>query len=386
MSLPYWRLSGFYFFYFATLGSFMPFWSLYLKDIGFNSVQIGELFAILVGTKIIAPNIWGFIADHTRKSMWVIRFAALMSAVLFALFLSIHGYFWHAVVTGVFSFFWNAALPQFEAVTLFHLRDEPHRYSQIRLWGSIGFIFAVLGVGELMDDLPLVLLPIAITSLLALTGLMAVLVPDAHQLEHEKIAKGLGQIITQPEIIAFLIVGMLLQIAHSPYYVFYSVFLNQHQYPATLTGGLWALGVVAEILLFLLVKPLLAKFSLRSILLCSIALAAVRWLMIAWCVDYLLALVVAQLLHAATFGGTHVASIHLVHRYFGQRHQGKGQAFYGSVCYGLGGMLGSYFGGFYWESIGASTVYSIGAVICVIAWLIAYIWVGRESLRPASQA
>lgn len=377
MSIPYWRLSGFYFFYFAALGSFTPYWSLYLKDIGFNTVQIGELFALLVGTKIIAPNLWGWIADHTRKSMPVIRATSLLSALLFAAFLFAHGYLSFVLITVSFSFFWNAALPQFEAITLFHLREEPHRYSRIRLWGSIGFIVAVLGVGALVDDLPLIMLPIAITALLALTGLATLVVPEARAENHDKQPVGILQIIKKPEVVAFFTVGILLQLAHTPYYVFYSIYLNQYHYSASLTGGLWAIAIVAEIVLFLYMKRLLARFSLRAIFLFSIALAVIRWLTIAWCADYLALLILAQLLHAATFGGAHVAAIHLVQRYFGHQHQGKGQGLYGGLCYGMGGMLGSFYGGYYWESVGPLFVYSVGAFACVVAWLIAYFWIGR---------
>ena len=65
MPVPYWRLSGFYFFYFATLGALLPYWSLYLKDSGCNAIEIGKLSALLVATRIIAPNLWGWFADRT---------------------------------------------------------------------------------------------------------------------------------------------------------------------------------------------------------------------------------------------------------------------------------------------------------------------------------
>jgi len=125
----------------------------------------------------------------------------------------------------------------------------------------------------------------------------------------------------------------------------------------------------------------LKRFSLRAILLFSILLAIVRWLIIAWCVDYFWLLIFAQILHAATFAGVHVAAIHLVHLYFGQQHQGKGQAIYSSLSYGLGGMLGSYYSGYYWESLGAEFVYTMAAICCGVAFLIAYLWVGRENAQ-----
>jgi len=379
MPVPYWRLSGFYFFYFAALGAMLPYWSLYLHDRGFNPVEIGELSALLVGTKIIAPNLWGWLADHTGKSLRIIRIASFFAALLFTGFLFAHNYFWFAWITVAFSFFWNAALPQFEAATLFHLKSDTHRYSQIRLWGSIGFIVTVLGIGRLLDTHPIALLPAVIAVLLALIWVVALLTPDAPAGGHGLESVGIMKILKKPEVLAFLLVYMLLQMAHGPYYIFYSIYLKQYQYSATMTGLLWSFGVFAEIVLFMYMQRLLKRFSLRQILLLSILLAALRWLLIAGGADYIGLLFFAQVLHAATFGGAHVAAIHLVHLYFGQQHQGKGQALYSSLSFGLGGMLGSLYSGYYWESLGSEFVYAMAAFVCGVAFIIAYLWVGREN-------
>ena len=381
MTIPYWRLSGFYFFYFATLGGFLPYWSLYLKDAGFNPIEIGELSALLVGTKIIAPNLWGWIADHTGKSLRIIRIAAFFAAVIFAGFLFVHDYVRFAWITIGFSFFWNAVLPQFEAVTLFHLKSDAHRYSRIRLWGSIGFIVTVLGIGGLLDSQPVRLLPLVIVVLLIFNWWLALITPEAKTVHHEPAPLGMWQIIKKPEVLAFLAVNILLQVAHAPYYVFYSIYLKHYHYSATVTGLLWALGVLAEIVLFAYMSRLLKHCTLRAVLLLSLALATGRWLMIGWCPDYLGVLIFAQLLHAATFGGAHVAAIHLVHRYFGDRHQGKGQALYSSLSFGLGGMLGSLYSGYYWESLGPRFVYTMAAISCGIAFVIAYLWVAKENAQ-----
>ena len=382
MSVPYWRLSGFYFFYFATLGGFLPYWSLYLKNGGFDPIEIGELSALLVGTRIIAPNLWGLIADHTGKSLRIIRIASFFAAFLFTGFLFAENYFWFAWITIGFSFFWNAVLPQFEAVTLFHLKNEPHRYSRIRLWGSVGFIVTVLGIGRLLDSQPVAILPVVIAALLILSWWITLIIPEADDvISYGPASFGMMKIIKKPEVLAFFTVNILLQISHAPYYVFYSIYLKHYHYSATITGLLWALGVFAEIVLFVYMKGLLRRCTLRAILLVSLLLATGRWLIIGWCADYLGLLILAQILHAATFGGAHVAAIHLVHLYFGQQHQGKGQALYSSLSFGLGGMLGSLYSGYYWELMGSKFVYSMAAVSCGIAFVIAYIWVDRENAQ-----
>jgi MFS transporter, PPP family, 3-phenylpropionic acid transporter len=378
MTVPYWRLSSFYLFYFATLGAFIPYWSLYLRENGFNPAEIGQLSALLAGTKIIAPNLWGWVADHTRKNLRIIRWATFFAAALFAGFLVVHGYVEFAWLTIAFSFFWNAPLPLYEATTLSHLQVDSHRYSRIRLWGSVGFILTVMGIGGFLDFQPLLSLPVMITVLLVLTWITALATPESRVINHEHGYVNISSIIKKPEVIAFLLVYVLVQVAHAPYYVFYSIYLKEHLYSSTMTGLLWSLGVVAEIVLFLFMKILLTRYSLRVILLGSIAFTVLRWLLIGAYVDNLWVLVFAQLLHAATYGGTHIAGIHFVQRFFDQRHQSKGQALYHSLSFGLGGVLGSLTSGYYWEILGSHIVFSAAALSCGIAFVIAFVWVGRE--------
>ena len=75
--MPSWRLSGFYFFYFATLGVLVPYWGLYLQSVGFTPVDIGNLIAILMFSRIVAPVVWGWIADHREQRMAVVRLGAV---------------------------------------------------------------------------------------------------------------------------------------------------------------------------------------------------------------------------------------------------------------------------------------------------------------------
>ena len=137
---PTGRLSSFYFFYFSTLGILVPYWGLYLKSLDFSPAQIGELLAILVGTKIVAPYIWGWIADHTGNRIRIVQIGSFLAALSFMLVFGVKDYWGMAAVMMLYSFFWNAILPQYEAGTMNHLGENHHRYSFIRSWGSIGFI------------------------------------------------------------------------------------------------------------------------------------------------------------------------------------------------------------------------------------------------------
>ncbi|HEY5602627.1 MAG TPA: MFS transporter [Gammaproteobacteria bacterium] len=376
--MPYWRLSSFYFFYFASVGALVPYWGWYLKSTGFSAHDIGIFMAIIMGTKIISPNIWGWIADHLGQRMLIVRAGSLLAALTFAGVLVSHNYWWLLLVMVLFSFFWNAALPQFEANTFNYLGNYTHRYSSIRLWGSIGFIIAVASIGSVLDLQGAGILPVVLLVLFAGIGLTSLLVPEqaAKHFPSEHVA--LGKLLKNPQVFALLVVCFLMQVSHGPYYTFYTIYLVEHGYSSWLTGQLWSLGVIAEVVLFLLMPVLVQRIGLRKLLLLSLVLAAFRWLMIGFYVDSLWLLIVAQLLHAATFGVYHASAIELIHRYFTGRHQGKGQALYSSLSFGAGGAVGSLYSGMIWDSTGATVAFMIAGATALIAFIISWIWIFPE--------
>jgi PPP family 3-phenylpropionic acid transporter len=368
----YWRLSGFYFFYFATLGALIPYWSLYLKDLGFSATRIGELVAIIMATKIIAPNVWGWIADHTGRRMYMVRLASLLATLSFAGVFLAQGYWRLALVMALFSFFWNAALPQFEATTLNHLGTDTHRYSVVRLWGSIGFIVAVSGLGFVLDRVGTGLLPKVLIVLFAGIWISSLLVPEHGRGHRHRENEPLRRVLTRPAVISLLLVCFLIQASHGPYYAFYSLFLADNGYSDAAIGQLWALGVIAEIGVFLRMHHWLPRFGSRFLLLLATALTALRWLLIPLFVDQLWMLIIAQTLHAASFGIYHAVSIHLVHQLFRGRHQGRGQALYSSLSFGAGGAVGSLVAGYLWDGVGAQWMFIAAAVTAAMAGVVTW--------------
>ena len=382
--MPYWRLSGFYFFYFASLGALVPYWGLYLKSSGFSAHDIGIFMAIIMGTKIVSPNIWGWIADHLGHRMLIVRVGCLLAAITFAgVFLS-DNFWWLLMVMVAFSFFWNAALPQFEATTFNYLGSYTHRYSSIRLWGSIGLIIAVAAIGSVLDLQGAGILPFVLIVLFAGIWLSSLLVPE-QAAEHLPVEHGsLGQLLKRPQVLALLVVCFLMQMSHGPYYTFYTIYLQEHSYSSWLIGQLWSLGVIAEVGLFLLMHYLVPRFGLRNLLLVSLLLAALRWVMIGYFVDTLWILIIAQIFHAASFGVYHASAIELIHRYFTGPHQGKGQALYSSLSFGAGGAMGSLYSGLIWDSMGAAIAFAIASLVALLAFIISWIWIHPETARHST--
>ena len=151
------KLSGFYFFYYAIVGTFLPFWSLYLEDQGFNFQEIGILSSIAILTRFFAPFLWGWIADKSGKRMLLVRIATWMEASIWLLIFIIPNSFQSvALLMLIFSFFQNAILSQFEGVTLFWLAEKRAEwYGKVRQWGSIGFIVSVFGIGAILEIIPI---------------------------------------------------------------------------------------------------------------------------------------------------------------------------------------------------------------------------------------
>jgi len=375
--MPYWRLSSFYFFYFALLGALVPYWGLFLKNRGFDAVEIGQLMAILMATKIIAPNIWGWLGDHLGHRMAIVRLASLASLLVFTGMFLAHGFWPIALVMICYSFFWNASLPQFEVVTFNYLKERVARYARIRLWGSVGFIVTVILLGMLVDRQGTEVVLPALTLIFIGIWLSSLSVRDPDPQVHPHDQPSLLSVLRRPTVIALFGAVFLMQMSHGPYYAFYSIYMEQHDYSKTLIGQLWALGVLAEVGLFVVMHHLLERWGAARVLTVSLALASLRWIMIGYFPELLWVLLLAQLLHAATFGTFHASAIHLVYRYFPGKLQGRGQALYASVSFGAGGALGSLGSGFVWDSLGAPVSYAMASVIALLGAVLSWLFIDR---------
>ena len=163
-----------------------------------------------------------------------------------------------------------------------------------------------------------------------------------------------------------------MQASHGPFYTFYSIYLEEYGYSKLLIGGLWALGVIAEIGVFLLMHKLILRFGLRAMLMFSIAIAVLRWVLLGYFVESLAIMIFVQLCHGATFGVFHAVAIQYFHTHFTGRHQGRGQAIYSSMSFGAGGATGALLGGYAWTSLGADITYLLAATIAVAALLVSW--------------
>ena len=372
----HWRLSRFYFFYYFFVGSFVPYWGIYLQSENFSPSSIGILLSLFQISRIVAPNFWGWLADHTGHRVKWIKLTSFLGLIGFIGVFWAKGFFWIFLVMSALSLFTSSTLPLAESLTLAHLATTDGHYSRIRLWGSIGFIVASLFLGYLIDlqGINILLWVLLITQ--AIIFFLSNTIPEAKEIHHKKNDLSIWKIIKTPSVVALLIGCTLMVSAHGVLYNFYSIYLKEHGYSSATIGWLWAVGVICEIFIFMLMPKILRRYSLKTILLISLFLGVIRFILIGASPDHFYLLLIAQMFHAATFGSFHAASIEVIAYFFKGRNQSRGQAIYNSVAYGIGGTIGGLGGGYLIQYLGGQLGFMIAAISPLIGFVV--IWYGLK--------
>jgi len=308
--------------------------------------------------RTFAPAAWGVLADRSHALRALVALSWAGAAAGFAALSFAEGLAAVALAIGVASLFSAGALPLVEAITLGALAREPGRYGPIRLWGSVGFIAAVLGGGVWLDRAAAHALPWALF-VFALAALgAAALLPAGAARAHADVTPWR---LTRP-IAAVLGAGFCMAAAHGALYAFFSLHLERLGYRVTTIGLLWTVGVVAEIAVFVFLPQIFRRYALSAILAASFACAVLRFVILGWLAQSLWLLLLAQLLHAATFGAFHAAAIAAVQRLFPEGAHARGQTIFSSVTYGAGGALGALAAGILWEAGGPGFAFTASAL------------------------
>lgn len=367
------RLSGFYFFYYATVGAFMPYWSPYMEARGMSAAQMGAAYALMGLTRSIMPIAWGTWADLTGKRMSLIRYAALASLALFVCIPFCDTAIGIAFFMMAYSIFWHAMLSQFEVVALMHLSAHGGDYSRVRLWGSVGFVVVVLTLGPILDATGMLPLPWYVTGMFIAMAASAWMVPEVPRLPGNTAhVPPVMDVLRRPAVQALLVACLLSQLSFAPYYNFFTLFLTRHDYTRGTAGFLWALAVIAEIGLFVVMGKLIGAVGARKLMLFVLGATALRWVLTPLVVASLPLLVLLQLSHALTFGAYHALAVYYVQQYFPGSLQGRGQAFYNAAAYGVGGSVGSLGSGYIWQHVAPEAIFYCAGACAFLGWLVAY--------------
>lgn len=373
-----------FFWLFAVIGAVAPFLPLYLKHLNYDAETIGIMMALLLVTKIGFPNWILQIADQKCWHRQVMRYSAVIIVTAFY-FLSLSDTKWvTALLIFIYGVSMGCLIPQYDSVLIHNLAEDRHQYSKIRLWGSVGFIVTSLLIGYCVESLGIEHYIVLALFVVVANAIGAFSMPsvDHPPHEHNESQPSIKSILMTREILILFIANFLVYMSHGPFYSLFSIYLNDHNYSNQMVGWLWALGVIAEVIVFWLLARWLKFYSAWFLFQLSLFLTAIRWLIVAYFPESLILISLSQCLHAASFGMVHGITVHLIAEKFSPRQLAQGQAFYNMVGFGLGATTGSVASGFLWERVGEQQTFVLASVIAFLGFGVALLHI---AIKPKPQ-
>ena len=385
IEVPSARLGGLYGLYFAVVALSVGWFGPFFQSLGFSAPEIGIAIGVLTGSKIAAPYLWGTLGDLVPNRLRIMQIGIIGSTFAAGLLLLDVDFVGLCLVLALFGVFWNAIIAQFDTLTLEYLGSDHHRYSSIRVWGSIGFILMMLASGWLFSDFEYGILPWLIIVGLVISVLISLTLPRrAAAYSEASESAGITKRLTNASVMLFLLVAALNQFTHGPMNVFYTLYVQSHGYTTFEAGQLWALGVLAEVVLFFVLPHFIRSIDLRLLLTISLVFGSMRWILIGIYPDWPWLLIGLQLLHAFTFGAIHSVSIEFIRRWFPGKLSGRGMALYSGFVFGLGGSLGATLSGITWETLGGSMTFIVSGILTGFTALVA--WFGLKKAQLGAQS
>lgn len=389
MTAPPVRLGVFgalWFCYFSAIGAFNPFAPLWFKELGFSTLAIGSLASLQSWTRVVAPYGWGWLGDHGGHRVRVVQWASGLSLLAAAGLLWARGYTAVAVCTALLFLANGGVVPQTEALVARHLATsnglDAGRYGRVRVWGSVGFILAVLVFGLALEQGGIGLFPLLVVLTYVLLLAASLRLPGGREPAHgQERPPAVLSVLRQPAVAWFFASIFFTVLGHTSVYAFFSLYLDSQGMSKATVGMLWAVSVAAEIAFFWWQGRMVDRLQPHDWLRWAAAASMLRFGATAAFGNHLLVLVGAQALHAVTFAAQHVACINLIARHFPGALRGRGQALYTVLGYGSSGVIGGLAGGWLSTRFGFASVFWAATGAAALGW-----WCAWRSLKAETAA
>jgi PPP family 3-phenylpropionic acid transporter len=360
--------------YFAHIGFFNPYLPLWLKAQGLPIAVISVLVSVQSFTRVFAPYAWGALSDHTGERVKLLRISAAVALAASAgLWIEGSGW-WIGFVLLVLFTHTSSMMSLTEAAMAQLVAGDWGRYGKIRLWGSVGFMLTVFAAGAWFEAFGMGAFPGWTAVTLAGVLLCTWWLPNVKEAAHahsDAPREPIGAALRRPAVRWFFASLLFHVMAHFAIYGFLSLYLDSLGYSKATIGALWAVSVVAEIGWFYLQGRLIGRFPMERWLVICAAVTALRMAITGGLGDSLVALVVAQAIHALTFATHHTACIAMVTTHFPGRLRARGQALFTVTGYGFGGVAGVLAGGAIAARWGFRPMFAAAAVLGLLAWFCA---------------
>lgn len=378
MSAEFRRYALFYLGYFGALGAYTPYIGRWVASHGHGGYAVGAMLALWYGGRILAPPTWArWVGRSPRPGHWLVG-GCLLATLIFAGFLRYDQGLALFAVMGLFAVFFNAVMPQFEAMTLNALGARNHDYGQIRMWGSIGFLLVAASYGWLLDrlgddafvwlTLPWLALTVAAAWLHRADPAQAPAPADAPR----------EALWRRPGMRPLLVTVLLTQLGFGPFYVFYTLHLQAHGHDGFAVGLLWAIGVLCEIAMFWQAPRLVQRFGAQRLLAACMLATAVRWAVVAAFADSFAWMALAQTGHALSFAAFHAGCMRRMAELFpARRDMAAAQGLLSAFSSGIGGVLGAGMAALAWQRGGGALAFAAGT-LCALAALAVHLSTQRR--------
>jgi PPP family 3-phenylpropionic acid transporter len=374
------RLALFYGTLFGVLGTHLPFFPVWLKAVGIDASWIGIINAVPAVTRFTTlPFVTG-IAERRHALRGAMMLAAFATALGFAAVGTQHQPLPLFLVYIATCVLWTPSVPLTDAYALRGVARYGLNYGPLRLWGSAAFVAGALACGLLVDIIAareLIWVIVAFAALAAAASLLLQPSDDAHR---KAVApQGRDGLLRDPAFLAIIVSAALIQSSHAAYYTFASINWQAHGLGGLTIAGLWALGVLAEILVFA-ASP---RFKLDPWILVVIGgLSAVaRWSITAH-EPQVAVLAVVQLGHGLTFGLTLVGTMGQLVRHVPVHSMARGQGYYAAAT-GLLTSVASVSSGAIYARYGEGVYYVMAVMAGTGAALMLLV---RHRLQPHPQS
>lgn len=380
------RLSAFYFSHFVLIGIALPYWPVWLQGRGLGAVEIAVILS--VGRWISAGTTPAIAQLADRRGELKILLMVLAAGVL-ACYTANHfaHSFWPLLaIAACTAVCMSAMMPVIESLTMLHAARGQVDYGRVRVWGSISFILATLAGGEILGAWHADAILWAIVASSAVTILAAACLPDTRS---ELAARRRGaflQLARHRVMLLFLAAVGFLAGSHAALYAFGTIHWRAAGIGDRVIGMLWAEGVIAEILLFLVGGAFMRRVRPSDALLLAAAGGVVRWIVLALSTDPW-ALFAVQWLHALTFGAAHLGGMAFVARAAPAGFSATVQSLYAALGMGAASALAILLVGPVYAAFGGGAFYFMAALSLlggVAALMLRRGWDGRRIELPTS--
>jgi MFS transporter, PPP family, 3-phenylpropionic acid transporter len=355
------RLAGFYLLFFATLGITLPFLPAWFKSIGLSGGQIGLLLALQPALTLVAPPLWGWLADRTGRADRVLSVIAFGAAVAFAPLVYLRTFETLLLAMAAYAVFASSITTILDSIALHRVALVGGSYARIRMFGSMGFVLssAVFGFAITEVDRNVVLVPLLLIVAYACWSLL--LSARSTASASRSVLAGWG-LLRHRDLLIMLVASALHWIACAPFHATFGIHVLAIGLSPWVIGAAAGVGVLAEVAVMFFYPRLAERLAPRHVLFVAFVASALRWFGMA-VVTSGWAIILLSVLHGLTFGAFLVAAVGYVTRRVPDAMRAAGQALLVSVTFGVGGLLGYLAAGSAYEWLGGHRLFAVAGVL-----------------------